>query len=133
VRSISGSLGIHLDAAHWFYQMKPYTYSASKSALNQFPIFLAHALKDTAMKVNATNPGWVQTAIGSDQAPLTPAEGTRSSVALALLPADCPSGTFTEAGETLPWQAPAGNRLATCFSRASLPVRQDSFFLSASS
>jgi len=103
VSSISGSLGIHLDAAHWFYAMKPYAYSASKSALNQFTIFLAHALKDTAVKVNATNPGWVQTVIGSDQAPLTPAEGARSSVALALLPADGPSGTFTEAGETLPW------------------------------
>ncbi|UOG77395.1 SDR family oxidoreductase (plasmid) [Hymenobacter tibetensis] len=103
VSSISGSLGIHLDTAHWFYQMKPYAYSASKTALNQFTIFLAQALQNTAVKVNATNPGWVQTAIGSDQAPLTPAEGARSSVALALLPADGPSGTFTEAGETLPW------------------------------
>lgn len=103
VSSLSGSLGVHLDPAHWLYQLKPYAYSASKTALNQFTIFLAHALQDTAVKVNATNPGWVQTAIGSDAAPLTPAEGARSSVTLALLPADGPSGTFTDVDGTLPW------------------------------
>lgn len=103
VSSISGSLGTHLDPTHWFYSTKPFAYSASKTALNHFTIFLANALQHTSVKVNAVHPGWVQTAIGSDQAPLTPAEGARSSVALALLPADGPSGTFTEAGATLPW------------------------------
>lgn len=103
VSSISGSLGTHLDPTHWFYATKPFAYSASKTALNHFTVFLANALQHTPVKVNSVHPGWVQTAIGSDQAPLTPAEGARSSVALALLPADGPSGTFTEAGEPLPW------------------------------
>ena len=103
ISSISGSFGVHLDESHWLYPLKPYAYSASKTALNQFTVFLAHALKDTNIKVNAAHPGWVQTSIGSDQAPLTPEEGAKTGVALALLDKDGPSGTFTQSGENLPW------------------------------
>ncbi len=103
VSSISGSFGVHLDESHWLYPLKPYAYSASKTALNQFTVFLAHALKDTGIKVNAANPGWVKTSIGSDQAPLTPAEGAKTPVALALLDAGGASGTFIQSEEILPW------------------------------
>jgi NAD(P)-dependent dehydrogenase (short-subunit alcohol dehydrogenase family) len=103
ISSVSGSFGVHLDEAHWLYALKPYAYSASKTALNQFTVFLAHALRDTKIKVNAANPGWVKTSIGSDQAPLTPEDGAKTSVALALLDDNGPTGTFSEAGEILPW------------------------------
>jgi NAD(P)-dependent dehydrogenase (short-subunit alcohol dehydrogenase family) len=103
VSSISGSFGVHLDQSHWLYPLKPFAYSASKTALNQFTVFLAHALQDTNIKVNAANPGWVKTSIGSDQAPLTPAEGAMTPVALALLDANGATGTFTQGEENLPW------------------------------
>ncbi|WP_183558489.1 SDR family oxidoreductase [Mucilaginibacter sp. SP1R1] len=103
ISSVSGSFGVHQDETHWLHALKPYAYSASKTALNQFTVFLAHALRETNIKVNAANPGWVKTSIGSDQAPLTPEGGAKTGVALALLDENGPSGTFSEAGETLPW------------------------------
>ena len=103
ISSVSGSFGVHLDESHWLYQLKPYAYSASKTALNQFTVFLANALKETNIKVNAANPGWVQTSIGSDQAPLTPEEGAKTGVALALLDNNGPTGTFSQSGEPLLW------------------------------
>ncbi|QHW00546.1 SDR family oxidoreductase [Spirosoma endbachense] len=103
ISSVSGSFGVHLDETHWLYALKPYAYSASKTALNQFTVFLANALGNTKIKVNAVNPGWVKTSIGSDQAPLTPEDGAKSGVALALMDENGPAGTFSQAGETLPW------------------------------
>lgn len=103
ISSLSGSFGVHLDEAHWLYPLKPYAYSASKTALNQFTVFLANALTDTKIKVNAVSPGWVKTSIGSDQAPLTPEDGAKSGVALALLDENGPTGTFSQDGGTLPW------------------------------
>ncbi|MFW0717431.1 SDR family oxidoreductase [Pedobacter sp. N23S346] len=103
VSSVSGSFGVHLDETHWLYALKPYAYSASKTALNQFTVFLANALSDSKIKVNAVNPGWVQTSIGSDQAPLTPAEGAKSGVEMALIDENGPTGTFSQSGEILPW------------------------------
>ncbi|MEN5234273.1 SDR family oxidoreductase [Sphingobacterium faecium] len=103
ITSLSGSFGVHLDENHWLYQLKPYAYSASKTALNQFTVFLANALKETNIKVNAASPGWVKTSIGSDQAPLTTEEGAKTGVALALIDENGPTGTFTQAGESLPW------------------------------
>ncbi|HEY0176303.1 MAG TPA: SDR family oxidoreductase [Pedobacter sp.] len=103
ISSISGSFTVHLDKSHWLYPLKPYAYSASKTALNQFTVFLAQALHDTKIKVNAVNPGWVKTAIGSDQAPMTAEEGARSGVEMALLDDNGPSGTFSQSGEELPW------------------------------
>ena len=64
---------------------------------------MANALTDTKIKVNAANPGWVKTSIGSDRAPLTPEDGAKSGVALALLDENGPSGTFSQDGVTLPW------------------------------
>ena len=103
ISSVSGSFGVHLDETHWLYALKPYAYSASKTALNQFTVFLANALADTKIKVNAANPGWVKTSIGSDQAPLTPEDGAKSGVALALLDENGPTGTFSQDGDRLPW------------------------------
>lgn len=103
ISSLSGSFGVHLDEAHFLYALKPYAYSASKTALNQFTVFLAHALSTTNIKVNAANPGWVKTSIGSDQAPLTPEEGAKTGVALALLDENGPTGTFSHLGKEMPW------------------------------
>ena len=78
-------------------------YNVSKSAVNSWTVQLAYELKDTNVKVNAVHPGWVKTDMGGDQAPMELSEGAKTSVALATLPDDGPSGGFFHAGQPLPW------------------------------
>jgi NAD(P)-dependent dehydrogenase (short-subunit alcohol dehydrogenase family) len=78
-------------------------YNASKAALNMYTIHLAHALKDTNIKVNAAHPGWVKTDMGGEGAPMELVDGAKTSVALATLGADGPTGAHIHLGESLPW------------------------------
>jgi NAD(P)-dependent dehydrogenase (short-subunit alcohol dehydrogenase family) len=78
-------------------------YHASKAALNMFTVHLANELKDTPIKVNAAHPGWVKTDMGGEAAPLSVEEGAKTSIWLATLPKDGPTGGFFHNGETLPW------------------------------
>lgn len=78
-------------------------YNASKAALNMFTVNLANELKDTPIKVNAAHPGWVKTDMGGDEAPLEITEGAKTSVTLALLREDGPTGGYFHLGQTLPW------------------------------
>ena len=100
--SILASLTHHSDPSSPIYNVKVPAYDASKSALNAWTVHLAHELRDTLLKVNAVHPGSVKTDMnaGGD---LDVATGARSSVQMALLGDDGPSGTFTHLGETLPW------------------------------
>jgi NAD(P)-dependent dehydrogenase (short-subunit alcohol dehydrogenase family) len=78
-------------------------YNASKAALNMFTIHLAIELKDTKIKVNSAHPGWVKTDMGGEAAPMEIVDGAKTSVALATLPDDGPTGAYVHLGETLPW------------------------------
>ena len=78
-------------------------YHASKAALNMFTIHLANELKDTPIKVNAAHPGWVKTDMGGEAAPLGVEEGAKTSVWLATLPENGPTGGYFHNGEALPW------------------------------
>ena len=78
-------------------------YNSSKAALNMFTVHLGAALKDTPIKVNSAHPGWVKTELGTDAAPLSVVDGAKTSVALALLGDDGPTGAFVHLGETIPW------------------------------
>ncbi len=64
---------------------------------------LAHELKDTKIKVNSAHPGWVKTDMGTDAAPMEIPEGAKTSVALATLPDDGPTGAYIHLGNALPW------------------------------
>ena len=101
--SILGSLGLHSDAKSPIYASKLFAYDTSKTALNSYTIHLAAALTDTPIKVNSAHPGWVKTDMGSDAAPMEIVDGAKTSVALALLGADGPSGRYIHLGEELPW------------------------------
>src|SRR4051794_22377486 len=101
--SILGSLTLHADPKSPIYSMKGFAYDASKTALNAFTVHLAHALKDTAIKVNSAHPGWVKTEMGGSSAPMEVSEGGKTSVMLATLPDDGPTGTFSHLGQSLPW------------------------------
>lgn len=78
-------------------------YNASKAALNMYTIHLAHALKDTPIKVNAAHPGWVKTEMGGAAAPMELEDGAKTSVALATLGEDGPTGAYIHLGQPLPW------------------------------
>lgn len=98
-----GSLALHADPHSPIYTTKPLAYDASKTALNQFTVHLAAALKDTKIKVNSADPGWVKTDMGSQAAPLEVEDGAKTSVWLATLPDDGPTGGYFHQREPLPW------------------------------
>jgi NAD(P)-dependent dehydrogenase (short-subunit alcohol dehydrogenase family) len=71
--------------------------------VNAYTVQLAWELKDTQMKVNAVHPGHVKTDMGGTAAPVEIVDGAKSSVAMALIGADGPNGSYTHMGRTLPW------------------------------
>ncbi len=98
-----GSLGAHTDPNADIFNVKMLAYDTSKTALNSYTIHLAHELKDTAIKVNSAHPGWVKTDMGTEIAPMEPVDGARTSVILATLPADGPTGGFFHMDKKLRW------------------------------
>lgn len=78
-------------------------YCSSKAALNMFTVLLSKELRDTNIKVNSAHPGWVQTDMGGEQAPMKIEAGAKTSVFLATLSDDGPSGKFFHMEKELPW------------------------------
>ncbi|HEY0795507.1 MAG TPA: SDR family oxidoreductase [Acidisarcina sp.] len=101
--SILGSLTLHADPKSPIASTKAFAYDSSKSALNAFTIHLADELKNTKIKVNSAHPGWVKTELGTSAAPMEIPDGAKTSVDLALLGPDGPSGRFIHMGKELPW------------------------------
>jgi NAD(P)-dependent dehydrogenase (short-subunit alcohol dehydrogenase family) len=101
--SILGSLTLQAMPGSPIAPMKAFAYNASKTALNQFTVHLAAELKATNIKVNSAHPGWVKTELGTQHAQLEIPEGGKTSVELALIGPDGPSGKFIHNGQELPW------------------------------
>jgi NAD(P)-dependent dehydrogenase (short-subunit alcohol dehydrogenase family) len=101
--SILGSLTLHATKGSYVYDAKTFAYNASKAALNAFTIHLAHELANTKIKVNSAHPGWVKTEMGGEGAMLEIEDGVKTSVELATLPEDGPTGGYFHIGESLPW------------------------------
>ena len=101
--SILGSNTLHQQKDSGIYDFKVPAYNVSKSAVNAWTVQLAHELRDTAIKVNAAHPGHVQTDMGGANAPMAIADGAKTSVALATLPASGPTGGYFHLDQALPW------------------------------
>ena len=101
--SILGSLSLHLDKNSGIYESNLFAYNASKTALNAYTVHLAVALEGTKIKVNSAHPGWVKTDMGTDAAPMQIEDGAKTSVALALLDEDGPTGKYIHLGNEIPW------------------------------
>ena len=96
------SLTFHSDPNSELYDFKVPAYNVSKTAVNAWTVQLAHELRNTAIKVNAADPGSVKTDMNSN-GQLELADGASTSVGLALLDEAGPTGTFQHRGEVLPW------------------------------
>ena len=103
VSSSQGSLTMLAPEGSVVYAQKTFAYDASKTALNSFTIHLAHELQGTKIKVNSLHPGWVKTDMGGQNADLELADGAKTSVRLAMLGEDGPTGGYFYLGEALPW------------------------------
>lgn len=79
------------------------SYRVSKTALNSLTRVTAAEFKADNIKINAMCPGWVRTAMGGDNAPMSVTEGADTAVWLATLAADGPTGGFFRARKPLPW------------------------------
>ena len=103
VSSIMGSLTLHADLNSPIYGIKLLAYNSSKTALNQFTLHLAEALKDSPIKANSAHPGWVKTDLGGEYAPMSIEDGVKTIVDLSTLDENGPTGAFIHSGESLPW------------------------------
>ena len=98
-----GSLTLNGDPTWVFAPYKMLGYCGSKAAVNMMTVQLAYELRDTAIKVNAVNPGFTATDMNGHQGTQTVEEGAAEAVRLALLADDGPTGGFTETGANNPW------------------------------
>lgn len=101
--STLGSLGNTLDVNSPYFDFRGFAYQSSKTALNALTVQFAKELADTQIKVNSACPGWVQTDMGSADAPLSVEQGADTPVWLATLPENGSTGGFFNSRQPLPW------------------------------
>jgi NAD(P)-dependent dehydrogenase (short-subunit alcohol dehydrogenase family) len=78
-------------------------YRAAKAGLNALTLVFAHELRGTSVKVNAVCPGWVRTDMGGPNATRSVESGVETTIWLATLPHDGPSGGFFRDKQPIPW------------------------------
>ncbi|MFL2661166.1 MAG: SDR family oxidoreductase [Alphaproteobacteria bacterium] len=103
VSTILSSLTLHSAKDSPISPAKEFAYNASKTALNAFTIHLANELKDTKIKVNSGHPGWVKTDLGGPNAPMEVKDSFKTSLRLATLDSDGPSGGLFHEDDVIPW------------------------------
>ncbi len=112
VSSELGSFAMNTDPKVPF-RINTLGYTSSKAALNMMTVQFAYELRNTRIKINAANPGWIATdltgpgngeKIAGRPGVGTPEDGARIVVELATLTDDGPSGGFFDSDQNvLPW------------------------------
>ncbi|XP_053362595.1 C-factor [Clarias gariepinus] len=101
VSSFLGSVELHWGAGA---DMKLYSYRVSKAGLNMVTRCLAVDLQDDGILCAVVHPGWVQTDMGGEKAPLTPEESVSSLLAVISALSEKDHGQFLDyKGQNLPW------------------------------
>jgi len=98
-----GSLARNSDPGWEFAAVKYLAYNSSKTAVNAITVQFAHELRDTPIKVNAADPGYVATDMNRNQGVRSVEQGAATPVRLALLPPDGPTGGYFNDEGPLPW------------------------------
>lgn len=103
VSTILSSLTLHSAENSPISPAKELAYNASKTALNAYTVHLAVELKDTKIKVNSGHPGWVKTELGGPNAPVEVKDSYKTSLHLATLDDDGPTGGLFHEENIIPW------------------------------
>lgn len=100
ISSTAGSLDLagHLRS---HYPMHYPAYKISKAALNMYMRTLATRLRKDGLIVSAVHPGWVRTAMGGDEADISPEEAAQDIYQFAITSPE--TGGFWFKGRRLPW------------------------------
>ena len=98
-----GSLTLNSDPSWPFASVKYLAYNSSKSAVNAITVQLAWELRDTKVKVNAADPGYVATDMNQHQGVRSVEQGAATPVRLATLPQDGPTGGYFNDEGPVPW------------------------------
>jgi NAD(P)-dependent dehydrogenase (short-subunit alcohol dehydrogenase family) len=105
ISTTMGSLADQTNPESPYFSLVVPAYQASKTALNGVTIALAKQLNGTPIKVTSVCPGFVRTdlAPAARDAPLAPEDAAEVVHRAASLPDSAASGTFIDAGGTVPW------------------------------
>jgi len=103
VSSGLGSLAQQSDPKYKSYFVNFLGYNSSKSALNAVTVIFAKELQDTAIKVNAADPGYTATDMNGNSGTRTVEQGSEIVVRLAILPDDGPTGAYFNDEGPVPW------------------------------
>lgn len=103
ISSSLGSLALNADPQSELAGYKMVAYNSSKTAVNALTILFAHELRDTPIKVNSADPGYMATDMTGNQGPRSPKQGAAIVVRLATLPEDGPTGGYFNENGALPW------------------------------
>jgi NAD(P)-dependent dehydrogenase (short-subunit alcohol dehydrogenase family) len=98
-----GSLTLNSDPSGPFASVKYLAYNSSKSAVNAITIQFAWELRETPIKVNAADPGYVATDMNQHQGLRSVEQGAATPVRLATLPPDGPTGGYFNDAGPIPW------------------------------
>jgi NAD(P)-dependent dehydrogenase (short-subunit alcohol dehydrogenase family) len=98
-----GSLTQTSDPQWPFAQVNLLAYNSSKTAVNAITVQFANELRDTPIKVNAADPGYVATDLNQHRGHRTVQQGASAPVRLATLPADGPTGGYFDEDGVVPW------------------------------
>jgi len=98
-----GSIAQNSDPSFSLADAKYLAYNSSKTAVNAITVQFAWELRDTPIKVNAADPGYVATDMNQNQGPRSVEQGAATPVRLATLPADGPTGGYFDDDGPIPW------------------------------
>ena len=98
----SSSLGSLTLQSNGSQPVQPFSYDASKAAINMMTIDYAKAWNGTPHRANAAHPGNVKTD-ANPHGEIGVQEGAKTGVMLATLDEDGPNGGFFHLGESVPW------------------------------
>lgn len=98
-----GSLTQNSDPNGPFAEVNILAYNTSKTTVNAITVQFAKELRDTPIKVNAADPGYVATDLNNHSGPRTVQQGAIAPVRLATLPADGPTGGYFNEDGVVPW------------------------------